>query len=220
MQARAVALNVARIGFALLTVVAMTYQFASIDDRPEFSAGNFFGFFTIQSNILAAVMLVAAALVRPQERGPLFDAVRGGVALSITITGVVFALLLSGTQVDLNTGFEWVDFVVHRLIPVVVVADWLLEPARHRPSSLGRGSVARLPGRLVRLHARAGRGRRLVPVPLRGRCTARVRRRIRQRGDPARRVRGRCARLLEGRQLAGRPPAGVRPREAVSHGAP
>jgi hypothetical protein len=50
----------------------------------------------------------------------------------MAITGVVFALLLSGLQDDLNTTTSWVDFVVHKLMPVVLVADWLLDPPRHR----------------------------------------------------------------------------------------
>ncbi len=25
----------------------------------------------------------------------------------------------------------WVDFIVHKLIPVVVVADWLIDPPQH-----------------------------------------------------------------------------------------
>jgi hypothetical protein len=61
-----------------------------------------------------------------------FDAVRGGVTLYIAITGVVFALLLSGMQEEVQTSTSWVDFVVHRLIPIVVVADWLVDPPRHR----------------------------------------------------------------------------------------
>jgi len=58
--------------------------------------------------------------------------VRGAVTLYIAITGVVFALLLSGLQEQLDTHVGWVDFTVHKLMPIVVVADWLLEPARHR----------------------------------------------------------------------------------------
>ena len=56
----------------------------------------------------------------------------GAVTLYIAITGVVFALLLSGLQEQLDTHIGWVDFTVHKLMPIVVVADWLLEPARHR----------------------------------------------------------------------------------------
>src|SRR5204863_4143348 len=31
-----------------------------------------------------------------------------------------------------NTASDWVNFVVHKLIPIVLVVDWLIEPARHR----------------------------------------------------------------------------------------
>jgi hypothetical protein len=123
--------DVARVGFATATVVAMTYQLATIRDRPEFNIGNFFSFFTIQSNILAAALLALAVIVRPDERTRAFDALRGAVTLYISITGVVFALLLTGRQEDLDTHIGWVNFIVHTLIPIVVVADWLVEPARH-----------------------------------------------------------------------------------------
>jgi hypothetical protein len=50
----------------------------------------------------------------------------------MAITGVVFALLLSGLQAELQTTVPWVDFVVHKLMPVVLLVDWLLDPPRHR----------------------------------------------------------------------------------------
>jgi hypothetical protein len=42
------------------------------------------------------------------------------------VVGVVFTLLLSGTDVD--TAIPWVNTVVHQLMPMVMVADWLLDP--------------------------------------------------------------------------------------------
>jgi hypothetical protein len=130
-------LNVARIAVATAAVVAITYQFASLKAHvPSFNPGNFFSFFTIQSNILAAAVLVGAAVVRRDERTLLFDALRGAATLYIVITGVVFALLLAGLQESLDTHIAWVDFTVHKLMPVAVAADWLLEPPRRRlPSS-------------------------------------------------------------------------------------
>lgn len=71
-------------------------------------------------------------LVRRAERTPLFDGVRTGVVLYMAIVGVVFALLLSGLQEELQTTIPWVDFVVHKLMPVVLVVAWLLDPPRHR----------------------------------------------------------------------------------------
>lgn len=129
---RGLLLNIARLGFATTAVVAMSYQYAASSDRPGFDSANFFSFFTIQSNILAAAALALAALVRSEERTRVFDVLRGATTLYIAITGVVFALLLAGLQESLQTPSPWVNFVLHKLIPVVVVADWLVDPPRHR----------------------------------------------------------------------------------------
>ena len=132
---RGVALTLARLGFATLAVVAITYQFASLrHGLPTFNAGNFFSFFTIQTNVFAIAMLVLVVIVRPPERAILFDVIRGAITLYIAITGVVFAVLLAGLQESLDTHIAWVDFTVHKLIPIVLVADWLLDPPRHRLS--------------------------------------------------------------------------------------
>jgi hypothetical protein len=40
----------------------------------------------------------------------------------------------AGLQESLDTHIAWVDFTVHKLIPVVLVADWLVDPPRHRLS--------------------------------------------------------------------------------------
>ena len=117
---------------AAAAVAAIAYQFGKLDGEPSFSAGNFFSFFTIQANLLAICVLALAALVRPGERTAAFDSLRGAATLYIAITGVVFALLLSGLQESLDTHTPWMDFVVHKLTPVVLVADWLVDPPRHR----------------------------------------------------------------------------------------
>ncbi|MDQ3672121.1 MAG: Pr6Pr family membrane protein [Actinomycetota bacterium] len=131
MSPRGPTLNVLRLAFATTSIVAMTYQFAATAET-GFQKTNFFSFFTIQSNLLAASVLYLVIAVRPAERGPLFDAVRTGIVLYMAITGVVFALLLSGLQEELQTTIPWVDFVVHKLMPAVLVLDWIVDPPRHR----------------------------------------------------------------------------------------
>jgi len=111
----------------------MTYQFATTADS-AFRKANFFSFFTIQSNIIGVAALCALVLVPRARRSPTFDVVRGAAVLYMAITGVVFALLLSGLQEELQTTIPWVDFVVHKLMPIVLVADWLVDPPRHRLS--------------------------------------------------------------------------------------
>jgi hypothetical protein len=124
---------VSRVGVAALAVVAITYQLARLQGHPSFGgAGNFFSFFTIQSNILAATMLVLAALVRVGERSRAFDAARTAATFYIAITGVVFAAFLSGLQERLDTHNAFVNSVVHYVLPAAATIDWLVDPPRHR----------------------------------------------------------------------------------------
>jgi hypothetical protein len=121
-----------RLGFAATGISAIAYQAGALANAGVFRAGNFFSFFTIQSNILGIATLTAAAFVPAAARSRTFDAARTAVTLYMGITGVVFALLLKGLQENLDTHVEWVNFVVHTLMPIVLVADWVLEPPRHR----------------------------------------------------------------------------------------
>jgi hypothetical protein len=123
-----------RLAVAGSAVAALAYQIANLEDADVFRAANFFSFFTVQSNLMAIGLLAACVLVRRADRGPSFDAVRGAITLYMVITGIVFALFLSGMQEELQTHIAWVDFVVHRLMPVVLLADWLVDPPRHRIS--------------------------------------------------------------------------------------
>ena len=129
---RALPLDVGRLTVATLTVVALTHQLDTLGGE---KAGSFFSFFTVQSNVAAAAMLGLLVVVRRTERRRWFDAVRGGVVFFVAITGVVFALLLQGLQEELQTTIPWVDTVLHRVVPLVLVVDWLLEPPRHRLSA-------------------------------------------------------------------------------------
>ncbi len=48
--------------------------------------------------------------------------------------GVVYGLLLSGYTEALQTPVPWVNNVLHRLMPLVLAADWLIQPPAHRIS--------------------------------------------------------------------------------------
>jgi hypothetical protein len=122
-------INTYRLGFATLTVVAIAVQAADLNARGILVPSNFFSYFTIQSNLIAvAAFLVSVAWWRTAPM-PTWELVRGASVLHMTITFVVFAVLLSGTDVD--TAIPWVDTVLHRVMPLAVIADWLIDPPRH-----------------------------------------------------------------------------------------
>ncbi|MEV6523653.1 Pr6Pr family membrane protein [Longispora sp. NPDC051575] len=116
-----------RVIAALLTLAAMGWQLGYLlDNVPDYRVSNFFSFFTILSNLLTVVTLLLCA--RFGARG--FDQLRGAVTLYMTTTGIVYATLLSGIEVD--TTVPWTNFVVHQLMPVVVLLDWLFDPPYRR----------------------------------------------------------------------------------------
>lgn len=92
---------------------------------------NFFSFFTIESNILGVFILLSLGLAtlagKSDER---FAFVRGAVTLFMTMTGIIYVLLLAGHEAELQTTIPWVNFVLHYLMPVAFVIDWLLFPPK------------------------------------------------------------------------------------------
>jgi hypothetical protein len=122
-------LRVFRLGFALLTIVAIVTVAADLVGRGEFRPANFFSFFTIQSNLIAVSIFLVGAL-RGDTASRTWELVRGAAVVYMTVTLVVFALLLADTDVDVT--LAWVDTVVHRIMPIAVIADWLIDPPRHR----------------------------------------------------------------------------------------
>lgn len=133
-MARADWVRAYRVLFALMTIVAMGYQFVHGDNyKTGFKTLNFFSFFTIQSNIIVAVVLLIAGLTSFGERPtPSFDMVRGAAVAYIALVGVVYGVLLSGYQNDLQTSLPWVNTIVHKVIPIVMVVDWIINPPGRR----------------------------------------------------------------------------------------
>lgn len=123
-----------RVAFAILTFATVAYQFAERAGKGDFSPANFFSFFTIQSNLFAAAILLVAGLRADQggEDSPTWDLVRGAATVYMATTGVVYGLLLSGYTDALQTPVPWVNNVLHRVMPLVLVLDWLLLPPAHR----------------------------------------------------------------------------------------
>jgi hypothetical protein len=126
-------LRFTRLAVAVLVVVALFAQFRwSSDNRPTFTAGNFFSYFTVQSNILLAVTFVAL-VVRPTlaQHVP-FLTLRGIATLNIIVTGLVYTLLLAPSSADVDVTLKWVDFVLHTLAPIAGLVDWLVDPPHRR----------------------------------------------------------------------------------------
>lgn len=115
-----------RAATALIAIVAIVVQLKVAADANALNVVNFFSYFTIQSNIVGIVVLLILALRAPGPRPGWLESLRGAATVYLTITFIVVILLLS--NIDVGLQLPWVDFVVHKLTPVVMVLDWLLDP--------------------------------------------------------------------------------------------
>lgn len=131
------ALVAVRLALGALTLAAMGSQLV-VHVRSGFPVVNFFSYFTILSNLIAGVALVLGAfLVASRPVLPRwYELVRGGTVVCMAVVGLVFAALLR--DVDLGRLLPWVNAVHHYVMPVAVVAEWVLRPPRVR---LGMGEL-------------------------------------------------------------------------------
>lgn len=117
---------------ASLTVVlvAIAAQALELANHGAFDATRFFAYFTIQSNLIGVAAFLWLLATRDGPRSRTLEVLRGAAALYLTVTFFVVLFLLSGVDVGLQ--LAWVDFVLHKLFPVVVVLDWFIDPPRTR----------------------------------------------------------------------------------------
>lgn len=126
--------QVVRLATALAIVAAIAGQLQFLADRDLLRTVNFFSFFTIDSNVLACVTLVGMEADAASPSGRLARAIRGGVTLYMTMTGVIYAVLLAPIAADVSTQLDWVNAIVHIVAPIVLFVDWVTAPPRPAPS--------------------------------------------------------------------------------------
>jgi hypothetical protein len=123
---RRAALGVFRAIVAVIVLVAIAYQVKVIADSGLFRPLRFFAFFTILSNLFGAVVWLWLAAHWRSTRTRTDDLLRGAATLYLVVTFVVVVVLLSGAELSLSD--KLVDFVVHKLFPVLIVIDWIVDP--------------------------------------------------------------------------------------------
>ncbi len=121
-----------RLLFGLLGLSAVVTEIATLVERDRFVARQFFSYFTIQSNLIGIVALLGAALIGPGAARRSAVLFRGAATLYLAITGVVFSLLLAGIEGAEFTAVAWDNVVLHYLMPIVIVADWVIDSPRTR----------------------------------------------------------------------------------------
>ena len=120
------ALTVVRAGSIVLVLAAIVTAAGQGLSAGTFDPTQFFAYFTIQSNLIGVAAFAWLLLDRGRPRTRRLELLRGAAAVYLTVTFFVVLLLLSGEDVQLN--LVWVDVALHKVFPIIVVVDWLIDP--------------------------------------------------------------------------------------------
>ena len=117
--------------FALVGWFALGLQYGlMLGGNPDQSAGeltlNFFSYFTILSNLMAALALTAPAVAPDSRLGrwSLSESVRAAVTMYIVVVGVVYHFLLAGIWAPQGWSLL-ANNLLHYVMPAAFVVDWL-----------------------------------------------------------------------------------------------
>ncbi len=134
-------LIIAKVLFALLGFSALVTEVATLVAQHRFRAGDFFSYFTVEANTLTVISLIVSAFALNTGRTSRgLNFFRGAVTLCITTTILIFIVLLSGYPASELTAVPWDNTVLHYVMPIVVIADWLIA-VRIQPIGIGRAMI-------------------------------------------------------------------------------
>ncbi|WP_330272766.1 Pr6Pr family membrane protein [Lentzea sp. NBC_00516] len=110
-----------RMAVFLLVLSAEVYLVVTLGEK--FRPADHFSFFTVLSNVFAAVVALLGVF------SPVSPQIRGAAVLYMATTGIVYWLLLQGIDVQTPAYANW---VLHTVVPILVVVEWLLAPEKTR----------------------------------------------------------------------------------------
>lgn len=115
-----------RLAIAMLGIVAIVSTFVDTSTRAAINPFNFFGYFTMQSNIFIVFFLLLAALVTftGKTQPQWLMVARGCATTYIVITGVVYNILLNGLEGGIS--LAWANTVLHLVLPLYAAFDWVV----------------------------------------------------------------------------------------------
>ncbi|GAA1889100.1 Pr6Pr family membrane protein [Streptantibioticus ferralitis] len=135
MSAMTKSVGSARVAVAVLAASALGVTFDQALHTDE-GAGNWFSYFTNLSNLFGVAVLLVGGVALLSGRKPISDGWRGAAALYLGVTGLVYWTLLAGQSGQ--DVIVWANYVVHAVMPVAAMADWLAGPPA-RPIRWVRG---------------------------------------------------------------------------------
>ena len=118
--------RVLRGAIVILVIVVVVATLVAVASRSQINPFNFFGFFTIQSNLILAAVFLLSALAPAALGEPARSLVRAAATTYIVIVGIVYATLLAPVEEAGGVPLPWANVVLHVVTPVYGIVDWLV----------------------------------------------------------------------------------------------
>lgn len=93
-------------------------------------------FYTIQTNLMVGAWFTLAGIMPEREQKHTFwmkDAVKGSVTTYITITGLVYNLVLIPYEVAHYGRISTTSIITHMIVPTVMILDYLFTSTKENP---------------------------------------------------------------------------------------
>lgn len=126
-----------RIVLAVVCAVALLFRFRWGLGWVE--PADFFAYLTMQSNMAFVVVTAWAGGItwRGIAASRRFDAIRAGVLTCTVTAGIVYALIVQQSTVrGIQVNVPWSDVILHFVLPVLAIADWMLTPRSRVPKKV------------------------------------------------------------------------------------
>ncbi|TKC86899.1 hypothetical protein FAZ69_19915 [Trinickia terrae] len=122
----------ARLTGALLIWAAIVNGIVVKWHDPAFALSNYFSYFTNLSNLFASAMLLHGVFANGRPGSRTVELLRAAAALYLLVTAIVYALLLAPIDAHTHATPTLNNWVLHRIMPAALLADWLIDPPRER----------------------------------------------------------------------------------------
>lgn len=128
-QTRA-AWGIGRIVVGASVIAVLLYAYALRIAVGDASPFDYFGYFTNQTSLIAALVLIGSGALGATGRSvpSWFALLRGIVTAYLLVVGVIYNVLVPGT----GSAPPWVSVLLHVVFPLLVALDWLLIGDRPR----------------------------------------------------------------------------------------
>lgn len=120
-------ITVYKVFFGLLGFTAIATEISVLVERGLFNAVNFFSYFTIIANTLVFLTFIISAIAENHGVNKKISAIRSAVTVYILLVGIAFTILLSGLDDLTFTIVPWDNVVLHYIIPVAVLIDYIID---------------------------------------------------------------------------------------------